>query len=76
MTVAIDAVAGGSVDEAQLSAPVEEMQPAVPVEEGLPATPPSFAPEIEPVVVDAAEMRPQPRKNLLQRMRDWLRRTA
>ena len=76
VTVAIDAVAGGSVDEAQLSAPVEEMQPAVPVEEGLPATPPSFAPEIEPVVVDAAEMRPQPRKNLLQRMRDWLRPTA
>src|SRR4029077_1404194 len=34
--------------------------------------------EIEPVVVDAAtmRMRQQPRRNLLQRMRDWLRRAA
>jgi 8-oxo-dGTP diphosphatase len=33
---------------------------------------PSFAPEIEPVIDDVAV----PRKNLLQRMRDWLRRAA
>jgi 8-oxo-dGTP diphosphatase len=37
-----------------------------------PAVSPPFAPEIEPVI-DAVAM---PRKNLLQRMRDWLRRAA
>jgi 8-oxo-dGTP diphosphatase len=49
-----------------------------PVVETEPAVSPSFAPEIEPVVVEAAEMRTrqQPRRNLLQRMRDWLRRVA
>ena len=43
-----------------------------------PAVSPSFAPEIEPVAVDAAAMRTrqQPRRNLLQRVRDWLRRAA
>ena len=56
----IDATADASVVEAQ------------------PAGTPSFAIEIEPVAVDAAEMRTrqQPRRNLLQRMRDWLRRAA
>ena len=46
--------------------------------EAEPAVSPSFAPEIEPVVVDAATMRTrqQPHRNLLQRMRDWLRRAA
>jgi 8-oxo-dGTP diphosphatase len=67
VTVVIDAVAGAPVDEALPAAPVEEVQLA---------DPPSFAPEIEPVVVDAAAMRTPPRKNLLQRMRDWLRRAA
>jgi 8-oxo-dGTP diphosphatase len=38
--------------------------------EAEPAISPSFAPEIEPVAIEA------PRKNLLQRMRDWLRRAA
>ena len=66
VTVVIDEVAGAPVDEAQPTAAVEELQPA---------DPPSFAPEIEPVVVDAAAMR-APRKNLLQRMRAWLRRAA
>jgi len=49
-----------------------------PVVETEPAVSPSFAPEIEPVVVEAAEMRTrqQPRRSLLQRMRDWLRRVA
>ena len=41
--------------------------------EAEPAVSPSFAPEIEPVTVDAVAM---PRKNLLLRMRDWLRRAA
>jgi len=43
-----------------------------------PAVSPSFATEIEPVAVDAAAMRTrqQPRRNLLQRVRDWLRRAA
>lgn len=60
VTVVIDATAAPSV-----------------VETG-PAVSPSFAPEIEPVVADAAttRMRQQPRRNLLQRMRDWLRRAA
>jgi 8-oxo-dGTP diphosphatase len=60
VTDEVDATAGVSVEEAQ------------------PAGAPSFAIEIEPVAVDAAEMRTrqQPRRNLLQRMRDWLRRAA
>ena len=60
VTVVIDVSADASVVEAE------------------PAVSPSFAPEIEPVVVDAAtmRMRHQPRRNLLQRMRDWLRRAA
>jgi len=41
--------------------------------EAEPADSPSFAPEIEPVAIEAAAT---PRKNLLQRMRDWLRRAA
>ena len=41
--------------------------------EAEPVVSPSFAPEIEPVTVDAVAM---PHKNLLQRMRDWLRRAA
>jgi 8-oxo-dGTP diphosphatase len=46
--------------------------------EAEPAVSPSFAPEIEPVVADAVAMRTrqQPHRNLLQRMRDWLRRAA
>jgi 8-oxo-dGTP diphosphatase len=36
---------------------------------------PSFAPEIEPVTVDA-QTRQQPYRGLLQRVRDWLRRAA
>jgi 8-oxo-dGTP diphosphatase len=60
VTVAIDTTADASVVEAESAAP------------------PSFALEIEPVVVDAAAMRArqQPHRNLLQRMRDWLRRAA
>jgi 8-oxo-dGTP diphosphatase len=47
------------------------------VVEAEPAVSPSFAPEIEPVVDTVAmRTRQQPRKNLLQRMRDWLRRAA
>lgn len=46
-----------------------------PVDEAQPALTPSFAPDIEPVAVDAAEMRTRepPRRSLLQRVRDWLR---
>jgi 8-oxo-dGTP diphosphatase len=51
---------------------------AEPVVEVEPDVSPSFAPEIEPVVVEAGEMRTreQPPKNLLQRVRDWLRRAT
>jgi 8-oxo-dGTP diphosphatase len=40
--------------------------------------PPPFATEIEPIVVDAVPVRPPhaPRRNLLQRVKDWLRRAA
>ncbi|MCA1552638.1 hypothetical protein I6F36_38620, partial [Bradyrhizobium sp. BRP19] len=40
--------------------------------------PPSFASDIEPVVIDAVPMRPShaSRRNLIQRVRDWLRRAA
>ena len=50
----------------------------VPVVEPEPVAPPSFALEIEPVVADAdaVRARQQPHRNLLQRMRDWLRRAA
>jgi 8-oxo-dGTP diphosphatase len=60
VTEVIDATATASVDEAQV------------------ATTPSFALEIEPVVADAVEMRTreQPRRSLLQRVRNWLRRAA
>jgi 8-oxo-dGTP diphosphatase len=60
VTDVIDATAGASVEEAQ------------------PAVTPSFAPEIEPVAVEPAEMqrREQPGRNLLQRVRDWLRGAA
>jgi 8-oxo-dGTP diphosphatase len=60
VTVVIDATAAASTVEAES------------------AVSPSFAPEIEPVAVDAAEMRRRepPRRNLLQRVRDWLRRAA
>lgn len=74
VTGVIDATAVEPVEEAQPAA--EEMQLAGPVDESQPADLPSFAPDIEPVVVDTSAMRPQPRGNLLQRMRDWLRRTA
>jgi 8-oxo-dGTP diphosphatase len=39
---------------------------------------PSFAPEIEPAVIDTNSMQPlrDPRRNLIQRVRDWLRRAA
>ena len=46
------------------------------LEEMQAADPPSFAPDIEPVVIDAAAMRMPPRRNLFQRVRDWLRRAA
>ena len=73
-TDVIDATAVEPVEDAQPA--TEEVQPAAPVEDAQPADPPSFAPDIEPVVVDTSAMRPQPRGNLLQRMRDRLRRTA
>jgi hypothetical protein len=58
--VVIDATAAASTVEAE------------------PVVSPSFAPEIEPMAVEAAEMRTrqQPPKNLLQRVRDRLRRAA
>jgi hypothetical protein len=61
VTVAIDAVAATSVDQA--------------VDEAQPAGPPSFALEIEPVAVDTVEMRTrqQPR-SFIQKLRNWLRR--
>lgn len=57
------------VMDATATASVEEAQPAVTS---------SFAPEIEPVAVDAAEMRTrqQPLRNFFERVRDWLRRAA
>jgi 8-oxo-dGTP diphosphatase len=43
-----------------------------------PVIAPSSAPAIEPVVIDPAPMRRlrRPRRNLIQKMRDWLRRAA
>jgi 8-oxo-dGTP diphosphatase len=55
---------------------------AVEVEISVPATEPeitpSFAPTVEPVSSDAMAMRPVQhwRKNLIQKVRDWLRRAA
>jgi 8-oxo-dGTP diphosphatase len=63
--VAIDAAAGTSAGQG-LDLAAQELQPAEPE---------SFAPEIEPVAVDAAESRTrwQPR-SFIQKLRDWLRR--
>jgi 8-oxo-dGTP diphosphatase len=57
------------VIDASVSASVDEAQPAVA---------PSVTLEVEPAAVEAVEMRTrqQPRRNLLQRVRDWLRRAA
>jgi len=57
------------VIEATAGASVEEAQPAVM---------PSFALEVEPVAVEAVEMRRREpsHRNLLQRVRDWFRRAA
>jgi 8-oxo-dGTP diphosphatase len=59
--VAVDVAAGTSVDQA--------------VDEAEPAGPPSFAPEIEPVAVEAAESRTrwQPR-SFIHKLRNWLQR--
>jgi 8-oxo-dGTP diphosphatase len=55
-------------DAAAAASIVEEAS----IVEAEPAVSPSFAPEIEPVIDAAAT----PRKSLLQRMRDWLRRAT
>jgi 8-oxo-dGTP diphosphatase len=63
--VAIEAAAGPSV-ERDVDQAAQELQPAEPE---------SFAPEIEPVAVDAAESRPRwQRQSFIQKLRDWLRR--
>ena len=61
MAVVIEPAAGTSVDQA--------------VDEAEPAGPPSFAPEIEPVAVEAVESRTrwQPR-SFIHKLRNWLRR--
>jgi 8-oxo-dGTP diphosphatase len=74
-------------EPAQRDAPVAQEEPLSTTEVAEPAMsapapesdiPPPFAPDIEPVVVDAAPMRPShaPRRNLIQRVRDWLGRAA
>lgn len=75
-------------EPAQLDAPIAQEEPLTTSNEVVEAAisapetdsevPPSFAPEIEPVVIDAAPMRPShaPRRNLIQRVRDWLRSAA
>jgi 8-oxo-dGTP diphosphatase len=66
---------------AELDARAAAADEAVEVEMSVPATEPditpSFAPTVEPLSGDAAVMRPrQRRKNLIQKVRDWLRRAA
>ncbi|WP_043160753.1 NUDIX hydrolase [Bradyrhizobium sp. Ai1a-2] len=74
-------------EPAQLDAPVAQEEPLSITEAVEPAIsapapeseiPPPFAPEIEPVVIDAVPMRPShaPRRNLIQRVRDWFGRAA
>ncbi|WP_454617469.1 NUDIX domain-containing protein [Bradyrhizobium cenepequi] len=74
-------------EPAQRDAPVAQEEPLSTTEVAEPAMsapapeseiPPPFAPDIEPVVVDAAPRRPShaPRRNLIQRVRDWLGRAA
>ena len=69
-----------SSEPAQLDAPVVQEEPPSITEAAEPAMsapateaelPPSFAPEIEPVVIDAHRPR-----NFIERVRDWLRRAA
>ncbi|MCA6106603.1 NUDIX hydrolase [Bradyrhizobium cenepequi] len=75
-------------EPAQLDAPIAQEEPLTTGNEAVEAPvsasvteseiPPPFAPEIEPVVIDAVPMQPPhaPRRNLIQRVRDWLRRAA
>jgi hypothetical protein len=52
-----------------------EVEISVPATE--PEITPSFAPTVEPLSGDAMAMRPrQRRRNLIQKVRDWLRRAA
>jgi 8-oxo-dGTP diphosphatase len=62
----------------EVAAAIEAAAAEASVVEAEPAIPPSVALAVEPVAVDAVAMRTrrQPRRNLLQRMRDWLRRAA
>jgi 8-oxo-dGTP diphosphatase len=68
-------------EPAQLDAPIAQEEPLSTIEAvepamSAPATEseiqPSFAPEIEPVVTDPH----RPRRNFIERVRDWLRRAA
>ncbi|MDI4236031.1 NUDIX domain-containing protein [Bradyrhizobium sp. Arg237L] len=68
-------------EPAQLDAPVAQEEPLSTTEAAEPALsppaaeaelPPSFAPDIEPVVIEAH----RPRRNFIDRVRDWLRRAA
>jgi 8-oxo-dGTP diphosphatase len=74
-------------EPAQLDAPAAQEEPlsiAETVEPAMSAPmteseiPPPFAPQNEPVVIDAVPMRPPhvPRRNLMQRVKDWFRRAA
>jgi len=72
VTEVIDAIAA----EEAPAVSVDETA-AASVDEAQPDDTSSFALEIEPGAVDAAESaHEQPRRNLLQRVRDWLRRAA
>ncbi len=68
-------------EPAQLDAPIAQEEPLSTTEAVEPAMSapapevelePSFAPDIEPVVIDAH----RPRRNFIERVRDWLRRAA
>ncbi|TAI64672.1 NUDIX hydrolase [Bradyrhizobium sp. Leo170] len=68
-------------EPAQLDAPIAQEEPLSTTEAAEPALspsapeaelPPSFAPDIEPVVIEAH----RPRRNFIDRVRDWLRRAA
>ncbi|MGY3604673.1 MULTISPECIES: NUDIX domain-containing protein [unclassified Bradyrhizobium] len=68
-------------EPAQLDAPIAQEEPLSATEAVEPAMSapapeaelePSFAPDIEPVVIDAH----RPRRNFIDRIRDWLRRAA
>jgi 8-oxo-dGTP diphosphatase len=67
-----------AVQDDRTAVAIDAVEAETSVDAAQPAITPAFAPEIEPVVSDAVTMgtAQHPRRNLIQKVRDWLRRAA